>query len=207
MSQNQSSTAHTRAVQAIADARQHVRRYRFELERATVSEDNIFVAVENHPQKAAHAALMDYYEEVAQSEYIRLFGDVWQNELTDAAGNEITITVPKKQRVTVELSRERRSIIPNLNNIETKEETPNLERLRYRWAGRTIEVHAKDNSPYMTESDFTETLRLWMPPKLIKAAYSQLNDALSTVGLLAQTRAPIEHDPEPVDPKSRPWNQ
>jgi hypothetical protein len=201
MSNSEGSTAHARAVQAISEARQHVRRYRFELERATVPEDQIFIGSDdpNHPQKNAHAALMDYYEEVAQSEYIRKYGDTWLEELTDAAGNEIEIEVPKKRVVEMTVDEENiDSLVPSLDNLETKVETPNLERLRYRWAGRQVTIKATVDSPYRQEDTITRTRRLWMPPKLMKAAYSQLNDALSQVNLLAQTSAPVDYDPDPI---------
>lgn len=201
MSNDTTSTAHGRAVQAIADARQHVRRYRFELERSNVPEDQVFVAVDdpNHPQKNAHAALMDYYEEVAQSDYIRKYGDTWLENLEDASGNEVKIVVPKNDVVEMSIDEGNiNSFVPDLDDLETKVETPNLERLRYRWAGRQVTVKGRVNSPYRHTDTITKIRRLWMPPKLMKAAYSQLNDALSEVNLLAQTSAPVDYDPDPI---------
>lgn len=197
-----SNSAHTKAVQALSDARQHVRKYRFELERANVPDDQIFVASDhpNHPQKNAHSALLDYYEEINQAEYILMVDEMWSDDLTDAAGNEIEVTVPRNDVVTKTVDEKTgvNNMIPNLSETPTKEESVSLETLGYKWAGRTITVKAEVDSPYHNRDTKTEPVRLWMPPKLIKAAYSSLNDALSKIGLLAKTRAPVEHDPDPI---------
>jgi len=198
---NNSNTAHSRAVEAISNARQHVRKYRFDMERANIPDNQIFVNSENpnHPQKNAHAALMDYFEEINQIEYVRMFDDLWAEPLKDAAGNEITVTVPSNNRVrkTVDESTVG-NMIPDLSKIETTEETLPMEALAHKWAGRTITVEAKVESPYRDGELQTSTVRLWMPPKVIKASYSRINDALSKVGLLAKTSAPVEHDPAPI---------
>lgn len=201
MSRNKSTTAHSKAINALSSARKHVRKYRFDLERANVPETQIFVTSEdpNHPQKNAHAALMDYYEEVNQVEYIVMFDDIWSEDITDAAGNELTVTVPKETTVTKTVTeKDVDDMVPNLNDIETKEETLSLERLGYLWGGREITVKAKVDSAYRKAGEQVETVRLWLPPLFIKAAYSQLNNCLSKVGLLAQTSAPIEKDPDPI---------
>lgn len=202
MSRNESNSAHSQAVQAISGARQHVRKYHFDLERSNVPDDQIFVQSTNpdHPQKNAHAALMDYYSEINQVEYIVMFDDLWQEEFTDAAGNELTVTVPKEETVTKTVN-ERTGInnmIPDMGEIETREENLSLERLSHKWAGRTITVEATVDSPYRDTEQQVEQVRLWLPPKFIKAAYSQLNDCLSQVGLLAKTKAPIDKDPDPI---------
>jgi len=202
MSRNESSSAHNHAVQAISDARQHVRKYHFNLERANVPDDQVFVASDHpdHPQKNAHAALMDYYAEINQVEYIVMFDDIWQEEFTDAAGNTIKVEVPKKDTVTKTVD-ERTGVdnmIPDMDDIATTTEAVSLERLGYKWAGRNIRVEAKVDSPYRDSDSRVETVRLWLPPKFIKAAYHKLNDCLSKVGLLAKTSAPIEKDPDPI---------
>jgi hypothetical protein len=202
MSQQQSNSAHGKAVQALSDARQHVRKYHFELERANVPEDQIFVQEENpnHPQKSAHAALMDFYQEINQAEYILMFDDIWKGKISDAAGNPITVAVPASDRVTKTVN-ERTGVdnmVPSFADIDTREETVSLESLAHKWAGRTITVRAEIDSPYHASDTMTKTVRMWLPPKLIKAAYSSLNDCLSKVGLLAKTSAPIEKDPDPI---------
>lgn len=201
MTQHESSSAHNRAVQALTDARQHVRQYVFELERASVPDSQIFVQTDhpNHPQKNAHAALMDYYQEINQVEYIVMFDDLWQENLTDAAGNDLAVEVPKNDRVTKTVTEETiGNMIPDMDEIDTKSEPVSLEMLGYRWAGRELTVEAKVDSPYRDADTTVETVRLWLPPKFIKAAYDHLNNCLSKVGLLANTRAPIEKDPDPI---------
>lgn len=198
---NNSNTAHSRAIDAIASARQHVRKYRFDLERANVPEEQIFVASDNpnHPQKNAHAALMDYFEEVNQVEYVRMFDELWAEPLKDAGGNPITITVPAEGHVTKTVTEESiGNMIPDMAEIKTREETLPMETLAHKWAGRTITVTAEIDSPYRVGDAVTEEVRLWMPPKIIKAGYSRINDALSKVNLLAKTSAPVEHDPDPI---------
>lgn len=200
--QKDSNSAHHRAVKSLADARQHVRKYRFDLERANVPDDQIFVSSTrpNHPQKNAHAAVLDYWEEVAQPEYTVMMDKLWTETLTDAAGHEIEVTVPKDDLVTKTLT-ERTGIenmAPELADIDTKQETVALESLGHKWAGRTITVRATIDSPYHEADEKTQQVRLWMPPKLVKAAYSQLNSCLGKIGLLAKTRAPIENDPDPI---------
>lgn len=201
---NDSSSAHSKAVQALSDARQHVRKYHFDLERLDVPDDRIFVpgSNPNHAQKSAHAALMDFYAEINQVEYILMFDDLWKEDLTDAAGDDLTVEVPANETVTKTVDEDTiGNMVPDLGDIETKEETVSLESLGYKWAGRSITVQAKVDSPYRQADTNTETVRLWLPPKFIRAAYSQLNDCLSKVGLLAKTSAPIEKDPDPIDPR------
>lgn len=203
MTRQESNSAHNRAVQAISDARTHVRKYHFDLERANVPDDQIFVRSDspNHPQKTAHAALMDYYREINQTEYILMFDDLWKEELEDAAGNELTVQVPKATTVEKTVTEgDIDNMIPDLDSIETTAEPVSLERLGYKWAGRTITVEATVDSPYRKTDRQVEQIRLWLPPKFIKAAYDQINDCLSKVGLLAKTSAPIEHDPDPIEP-------
>jgi len=202
MSRNESSSAHNHAVQAISDARQHVRKYHFNLERANVPDNQIFVESKdpNHPQKNAHAALMDYYAEINQVEYIVMFDDLWQEEFTDASGDPIKVTVPKADTVTKHVDERTgvENMVPDMGEIETTTEALSLERLGYKWAGRDITVEARVDSPYRDAQSRVETVRLWLPPKFIKAAYHKLNDCLSKVGLLAKTSAPIEKDPDPI---------
>jgi len=201
MTRNESNSAHNRAVQALSDARQHVRKYHFDLERTNVPEDQIFINSENpnHPQKNAHAALMDYYSEINQVEYISMFNKLWAEELTDAAGNELTVEVPRNTTVTKTVDEgDIQNMIPDMDSIETRTETVSLERLGYKWSGRTITVEATVESPYSDVTRQVEQVRLWLPPKFIKAAYSKINDCLSKVGLLAKTSAPIEKDPDPI---------
>jgi len=202
MTRNESSSAHNRAIEALSNARQHARQYVFELERANVPANKIFDQSRspNTAQKSAHAALMDFWQEVNQVEYIVMFDDLWAEELTDAAGNELEVTVPKNDTVekVVDESTGIDNMIPDLDRVETKQETVSLERLGYKWAGRTITVTADVESPYRDAEQKTEPVRMWLPPMFIKAAYSQLNDCLSQVGLLANTSAPIEKDPDPI---------
>lgn len=203
MARQESNSAHNRAVQAISDARQHVRKYHFDLERAEIPMNQIFVASDNpnHPQKTAHAALMDYYSEVNQAEYILMFEELWQENLSDAAGYELQVEVPRENTVTKTVTEGNVSnMIPDLDEVDTRMETVSLETLAHKWAGRTITVEAKVDSPYRDVSKQEEQIRMWLPPKFIKAAYSKINDCLSKVGLLAKTSAPVEHDPDPIDP-------
>jgi len=196
-----SNSAHRRAIEALSDARQHVRRYRFEMERASVPEDQIFIAEDHpdHPQKNYHAAVMDYYEEVNQPEYLTMVNDLWQAKLTDPTGDELTVEVPADSRVTKTVTEtDIDDMTPSLAAIDTKEEPVSLELLGYRWSGREVLVTAAVDSPYRKAETRTEAVRVWLPPKLLKAVYSQLNACLSKIGLLAKTRAPVEHDPEPI---------
>jgi hypothetical protein len=202
MTRNESGSAHNKAVNALSDARQHVRQYVFELERANVRDNQVFVASSSpkHPQKSAHAALMDYYQEINQVEYILMFDDLWNENLTDAAGNELSVAVPKSAKVTKSVD-ERTGVdnmTPNMAEIDTKQEPVSLETLGYKWAGRTVTVEATVDSPYRDTDKRVEAVRMWLPPVFIKEAYSQLNDCLSQVGLLANTSAPIEKDPDPI---------
>jgi hypothetical protein len=73
-----------------------------------------------------------------------------------------------------------------------------LERLAWDWSGRRVDVTVERESPYYNDTGETHSVRLWLPPNAIKAAYDQLNSALSKIGLLAQTTAPVEHDPDPI---------
>jgi len=195
--------AHGRAIQAITEARQNTRRYIYEMERSDdVRENAIFVDRyrENHPQKIAHAALLDYHAEVDQPEYHIHADEEWVADLSDERGHPITITVPKDDVVTKTVTESSgiKNITPSLSDIPTQEETLSLENLGYRWSGRQITVNVLIDSPYRIETESTELLRLWLPPRAVKAAYSQLNTVLSRIGLLAQTKAPIEHDPDPI---------
>lgn len=199
MAKNESNSAHNRAIQALSDARQHVRAYRFELEKANVPDDQVFVQAEQHPQKNMHAALLDYYEEVNEPEYILMMEDIWRENLSDERGRDVKVRVPKNNVVEKTVTEGTiNNMIPDLEKIETKEETVSLETLGFRWAGRSVTVRANIDSPYRDDAEKVQEVRLWMPPKILRAAYSQLNSALSKIGLLAQTRAPVDHDPEPI---------
>jgi len=170
MSRNESSSAHNHAVQAISDARQHVRKYHFNLERANVPDDQVFVASDHpdHPQKNAHAALMDYYAEINQVEYIVMFDDIWKEEFTDAAGNTLEVTVPKNETVEKHVNERTgvENMTPDLDLIETTTEALSLERLSHKWAGRNITVEATVDSPYRDEQSRVEAVRMWLPPLL-----------------------------------------
>lgn len=201
MARQESNSAHNRAVQAISDARQHVRKYLFDLERANIPEDQIFVQSDNpdHPQKLVHAALMDYWGQVNKVEYIMMFDDLWHETLTDAAGHDLEVEVPRYDHVTKTVTEGNiDNMVPDMDTIETKTTTTSLEMLAHKWAGRSITVEARVESPYRDVSAQTEQLRLWMPPKIIKAANAKIDDCLSKVGLLAKTSAPIEKDPDPI---------
>lgn len=203
MSKNQSTTAHSRAIQALTDARQNTRQYRFYLERAdNIQDDAIFIQNDSDqdPHKLAHAALIDFYEEVNQPEYTIKVENLWQENLKDRAGHDIKIDVPKERVIekTVTDQTGINNFVPDRSDIETKAETVSLETLGHRWSNRTIKVRVTVDSPYYAAENRTETVKLWLPPKAIREAYSQLNSALSKIGLLAQTSAPIEHDPEPI---------
>src|SRR6056297_1184973 len=93
---NSSSTAHSIAVRSIAEARQNTRKYRLSMEKDdSISEDAIFVNPDDrqHPQKLAHAALIDFHEEVNQPEYTQKTMEIWTENLTDEAGRDIEIQV------------------------------------------------------------------------------------------------------------------
>lgn len=203
MSEQQAASAHSAALKAITDARQNTRNYRFLMEKSDrVQDDAIFVAPgeEKHPQKLAHAALIDFQQELAQPEYTVMMDDVWRETLTDETGDEIQIDVPKQDTIKKAIGSrdDPENVLPERDSIETKTETLSLETLPYKWSGRTITVRIEWDSPYYSDTDRTRTVRLWLPPKAIKAAYSQLNSALSKIGLLANTSAPIERDPDPI---------
>jgi len=203
MSENQAGSAHSAALQAITKARQNTRNYRFLMEKSDrVQDDAIFVDPDEdqHPQKLAHAALIDFQQELAQPEYTVMMDDIWSATLEDDAGNPIRIEVPEEDTVTKVIgSRENpENVLPSRDSIETTKETVSLETLPHKWSGRTITVQIDWDSPYYADSERTQTVRVWLPPKAIKAAYSQLNSALSKIGLLANTSAPIERDPDPI---------
>jgi len=196
-----SNSAHRRAIEALSDARQHVRRYRFEMERAALPADQIFIADEHpdHPQKNYHAAVMDYHEEVNQPEYLTMLNDLWQESLTNPKGETLTVEVPANSHVEKTVTEtDIGDMTPSLAGIDTKQEPVSLETLGYRWSGREIVVTARVDSPYRKAETQTQSVRVWLPPKLLKAVYSQLNACLSKIGLLAKTRAPVEHDPDPI---------
>lgn len=203
MSDQQAASAHTAALKAITDARQNTRNYRFLMERSDhVQDDAVFVNPndDQHPQKLAHAALIDFQQELAQPEYTVMMDDLWRETLTDDAGNKIKISVPKHDTVTktIDAASNGANVLPERDSIETQEETLSLETLPHKWSGRTVTVKIEFDSPYHADKDKRQTVRLWLPPKAIKAAYSQLNSALSKIGLLANTSAPIERDPDPI---------
>lgn len=205
MSEQQSSSrsAHGAAIQALTNARQNTRNYRFLMEKSDrVVEDAIFIDPDddNHPQKLAHAALIDYHEEVNQPEYTVKMNKLWQKDLAGQGGNPITIEVPREDRVRkVVTDEDINSVLPDRSELETREETISLETLSHKWSGRSLEVEIeRDSAYYEVPEPRVETVRLWLPPKAIKAAYRQLNSALSKIGLLAQTSAPVEHDPDPI---------
>lgn len=203
MSNQQGTNAHTAAVKAITNARQNTRNYRFLMEKSDrVQEDAIFVDPrdDNHPQKLAHASLIDFQEELSQPEYTVMMDDIWTATLSGSDGHDIEIEVPKNDTITkvIQAENDQENILPDRNSIETKTETVKLETLAHKWSGRTITVDVERDSPYYPDEGETHTVRLWLPPKAIKAAYSQLNSALSKIGLLANTTAPIEHDPNPI---------
>jgi len=198
------ATAHSAAIKALSNARQNTRQYCYLMERSDdVVEDAIFVDQSNseHPQKLAHAAVIDYHEEVNQPEYTVKMNDLWQENLTGQDGNEITVKVPRQDHVTqtVDTVEDLENIVFDRGELETTEETVSLENLVHRWSGRHLTAEVAVNSPYRESGNAPEEIvRLWLPPKAIKAAYRQLNSALSKIGLLAQTSAPVEHDPEPI---------
>lgn len=203
MSDQQSTTAHSAAIQALTDARQNTRKYVFLMERSdNVSEDAVFVDpnVSDHPQKLAHSAVLDFQREVSQPEYTLKMDNIWQENLTDDAGNDIEIEVPEDNAtVRKSVTDGDSSVLPDRSEIDTRTETVSLESLSHRWSGRSITVIVEKDSPYYPSSDpEASELRVWLPPKAIKPAYDQLNSALSKIGLLAQTSAPVEHDPDPV---------
>lgn len=203
MSDQQAASAHSAALKAITDARRNTRNYRFLMEKSDrVQDDAIFVDPneDKHPQKLAHAALIDFQQELAQPEYTVMMNDVWSETLSDDAGKDIEIEVPKNETVTKVIGSrgDPENVLPERRNIETKTESLSLETLSHKWSGRTITVQIEWDSPYYANSDKTRTVRLWLPPKAIKVAYSQLNSALSKIGLLANTSAPIERDPDPI---------
>lgn len=203
MSDQQAASAHSAALKAITDARRNTRNYRFLMEKSDrVQDDAVFVdpSEDNHPQKLAHSAVIDFQQELAQPEYTVMMNDIWSEKLSDDTGDEIEIEVPREESVKKVIgSREDpENVLPERENIETKTETLSLETLSHRWSGRTITVHIEWDSPYYADNDETRTVRLWLPPKAIKVAYSQLNSALSKMGLLADTSAPIERDPDPI---------
>ena len=203
MTNSGSSTAHSIAVNAITNARQNTRQYRFMMEQDdSIDEDAIFVNPNNsdHPQRKAHAALMDYHEEVNQPEYVQKVNEIWQEKLKDEAGHDLTIEVPKHDRIkrTVEDPTDVGKIVPDRDEIETKTESISLEVLGHRWSGRSVMIEVHSDLPYYDTTDQVQQVRLWLPPKVIKAAYSQLNSVLSRISLLAKTDAPVEHDPDPI---------
>lgn len=200
---NQSTTAHSAAISAISDARQNTRKYIYAMERSDrVQWDAIFVDPDEpeHPQKMAHAALMDFHGQVGQSEYIIKVDQLWQDNLEEPNGDSIEVQVPANDpvEITVDDKNGVDNMLPDRDDIETTAETVSLEMLHYRWSGRSVDVHATVDSPYYNADARKETLRLWLPPKAIVAAYDRLNDALSKLNLLAKTEAPIEHDPDPI---------
>lgn len=204
-SENGGATAHSAAIKALSDARQNTRKYRYLMERSDrVVENAIFAdpGDSEHPQKLAHSAVIDYHEEVNQPEYTVKMNDLWQENLTGQNGKDITIEVPEADRVTKTVGHADglENIVPDRGELDTTEETVSLENLVHRWSGRHLTVEVTVDSPYHESSGDTreEIMRLWLPPKAIKAAYRQLNSALSKIGLLAQTTAPVEHDPEPI---------
>lgn len=201
--QSAGRSAHGAAIKALTDARQNTRNYRFLMEKSDrVVEDAIFIDPDddNHPQKLAHAALIDFHEEVNQPEYTVKMNDVWQETLSGQDGEEITVEVPREDRVRkVATDDDINSVLPDREGIDTKTEHVSLESLSHRWSGRCITVVVEQDSPYYASSGTREKkVRVWLPPKAIKAAYRQLNSALSKIGLLAQTSAPVEHDPDPI---------
>lgn len=197
-----SASAHSAAVRALTDARQSVRAYRFELERAGVPPNQIFVhdPRPDHPQKTAHAAILDYYEEVAQTQYTSRFPDMWQASLQAPGGDKITVDVPSNDVVTKTVDEETGvdNMIPDRGRIETVEEEISLATLGARWSGRSITVKATVDSPYRDADTRVESVRLWLPPKVIKWVYSWLNDCLAKIGLLADTKAPVDYSQDPV---------
>lgn len=198
-----SSSAHGAAIRALTDARQNTRKYRFLMERSDrVVEDAIFIDPDDqqHPQKLAHASVLDFHEELAQPEYTVMMDDIWSADLEASNGHAIEIEVPRKETVekTVTGKAEPDSLLPDRDEIATKTETVSLETLAHKWSGRTITVVATWDSPYHNRDETSEEIRVWLPPKAIKAAYSQLNSALSKIGLLANTTVPLERDPDPI---------
>lgn len=203
MANKGSSTAHSIAINAIANARQNTRQYRFQMENnETVEEGAIFIdpSARDHPQKKAHAALLDYHEEVNQPEYTKKVNDLWQENLKNEAGHDIRIDVPNNDEVTRVVKDPTRTdaVLPTRDELETKTEKISLEMLGRRWSGRSLTVNIVADSPYYDVEKKSVQLRMWLPPKAIKAAYSQLNSVLSRISLLAKTDAPIEYDPDPV---------
>jgi hypothetical protein len=197
------STAHQQAVQAIADARQNTRQHVFLMERSDrVRDDAVFVNPDDpeHPQKAAHASVLDYQREIGQPEYTVRMDDTWTEPLTDKRGDEIEITVPQDDHLTKTIppDADQTNVLPDLSEVDTTTETVSLERLAWDWSGRRVDVTVERESPYYNDTGETHSVRLWLPPNAIKAAYDQLNSALSKIGLLAQTTAPVEHDPDPI---------
>jgi len=203
MSDGKSRTAHSAAISALTNARQNTRQQVFQMERSDrVSEHAIFVSpdIKDHPQKHAHAAVMDFQMEIGQPEYTVKMNDLWSQNLKRADGSDIEIDVPESG-TTVEktVASNRESVLPDRSEINTQTEHVSLETLAHKWSGRNVTVEVMYDSPYHSRSQKDEQeLRVWLPPVVIKAAYRQLNSALSKIGLLAQTSAPVEHDPDPV---------
>lgn len=201
--QHGATSAHGAAMRALTDARLNTRKYKIMLERSDkVSEDAIFVDPDEqkHPQKLAHASVLDFYEELAQPGYTVMMDKIWSSELEASNGHPIQIEVPRHDTVqkVIEGESESDSLLPDRGELETKTETVSLEQLSHKWSGRTVTVVATWDSPYETRKEHRQTVRLWLPPKAIKAAYSQLNSALEKIGLLANTTAPLERDPDPI---------
>jgi len=211
MARNRSSSgsAHQQAVKSLVEARQNARKHVFELERQDTPPGQIFVNTNHpeHPHKSAHAAIVDYYNEVDHPENTVKVDKKWRETLSDAAGNDIEVTVPRNANVTQTVNEETvGNFIPSMDRIETKTETVKLDTFGHKWSGRSIIVQAKVDSPYRTDDMSEKDVRLWTPPVLIKAVYKQLNACLGKLGLLTNPDTPMANKPEIADPREQPWN-